>query len=1369
MHAGHLNGIHRLGLVLTLRFLFVQTTKKIDVTKYYVKALFVADIYSNFSRVSHFSSLLCEEGVLPLLIHIMDTHPSDDIMRKCTEALANLSLNRKNRREIASCGIASRLTMIFELGSPSTRSHVLLIMGNLLSSGLFHDKVANEQTISNILDNMLDINYPRQFTAVAYCICQLSKVESSCEVMVNCAVIPIVLGYLRQAPQDAVDYLWTVLVNISQHIIFSYDLIKEINALINELYEETRDDSSRIHQQMSVAQISVNMSIRQEMSDSMTEEYIEKFVKCMKVLFASRSGTPKIQLTALITLTNFAFHCRQARAHILGNDLLELFHQVGMHDDKMNVQFIGLLNIISNEDLCCYKLLELGVQKLLVTLQDSFSKLVLGGSQSSIEKKKPKAFKGAAQNINSLLSAAGLNDTATVGQESNATSPNSEARKAALHEADEFDAFSQGELGKSLSAAILHNISLKRPVLAPGLLMTILALAKNTKTLRVLHCVRALTNMSVHSKSKIALGKEAKRIIPLLTVIMRCGCEEAEKVQHYSAIATCNILAMSLEKDLLQYLAKSGAIVDLIVVTLLRTNVITTKESLGKAFFNLLAVGDIRELLIVNIDILAAVLELSKIEYMQLLELCIRTLYNVTCELRAGSGRDESYSNKLIALKVPRFLVSKLMYSPNAPGPVSNQSIRMLLGMSIANMSFNKNLVMEFTNEGDKMADAMYRVFAIHTDESVYCAVVCLFNISTIPECKVLSNSKAIPLLVEVLQRKSSILCMKLAVATLCNFSMLATFFDQLTTLAIPSVVRVIASPQLHMSVKKDAVQIIYNLVTQHTPSRQTVIENDGVIALWKLLKVQGTNNATAEEVGDTTIVSDADASELGDTEPDEDSTLTVIGHVVKELCSDISDYKVEKKIMTDGIMNIILKLSKIEIPALKLDMAYSLHSMSNAVDLMKVLKWDSIDIAFWLLMHDTLNLHDLIMKNVTRALRCFSFSPDVAKTLVKQERFFSVIKALIKSKNEDVLWQTAGALYNLMQIEQCLKLLLKGGLVSFIFEIASSGYESVKHVCSACLHMVPENMPNMEDPLVLELVLALLEAQGDKFSELSIKPTKPLPYTSLKSFLSSSTMKHTWTGFTSEWTTLTCQVDNLFSPANLMAPSEFTLNLTLPVIESSTISGSEAHDKILSAHYNNFIHRTESQDNVYANSYVKTKIDELQESDTVPPAPSLPSDNGASLPSKLRTETKTAAAHENDDAMSVMSDDKDNFSDMQDNASIGSAAKSVKQVVEDMRRGSKSVSIVRNSADSIKPKAPVLPLIQPPRSLPDDTVGAITDSIARSKQKNSGSDKTRLDLSGKTKGTRNKPVKGLSNSFLSASHGSLSAISINNHGNDDR
>jgi len=64
--------------------------------------------------------------------------------------------------------------------------------------------------------------------------------------------------------------------------------------------------------------------------------------------------------------------------------------------------------------------------------------------------------------------------------------------------------------------------------------------------------------------------------------------------------------------------------------------------------------------------------------------------------------------------------------------------------------------------------------------------------------------------------------------------------------------------------------------------------------------------------------------------------------------------------------MNILLRLSKVELPDVKLDVSSALLSLSCSANsyhdaVMKVLKWDAIDILFWLTLHDCLSLNDVI------------------------------------------------------------------------------------------------------------------------------------------------------------------------------------------------------------------------------------------------------------------------------------------------------------------------------------------------------------------------------------------------------------------------
>jgi hypothetical protein len=156
------------------------------------------------------------------------------------------------------------------------------------------------------------------------------------------------------------------------------------------------------------------------------------------------------------------------------------------------------------------------------------------------------------------------------------------------------------------------------------------------------------------------------------------------------------------------------------------------------------------------------------------------------------------------------------------------------------------------------------------------------------------------------------------------------------------------------------------------------------------------------------------------------------------------------------------------------------------------------------------------------------------------------------------------------MQVEACLKKFLERGLIGYIFELASSGFANVKHVCSACLHLVPESIPNMEDPLALELVLCLLEAQGDKFSEISTKPIDSLTFP-LESCNRDSNLTHNSTNFIASWTPFTCLVENLFTPALMYSSPVSHLHSASTTIDPASIVNTERHKKLKGKDYDEF------------------------------------------------------------------------------------------------------------------------------------------------------------------------------------------------------
>ena len=659
----------------------------------------------------------------------------------------------------------------------------------------------------------------------------------------------------------------------------------------------------------------------------------------------------------------------------------------------------------------------------------------------------------------------------------------------------------------------------------------------------------------------------------------------------------------------------------------------------------------------------------------------------------------------------------------------------------------------------------MVRVNALDTEDAVFSAVVTLYNISHIAECITLAGSKAVNLIVDILDsdKENSILVTKLCVGCLCNLSNMPVFQEQLTNVAIPSVVGVLAAPHFHMSVKRDAIQIMYNLVNMYRASKDAFISNGAIVALWKTLKVQGGGGASAgapesnDSVAATESVEELSTS-VGDTDTlsEEESVILLIGHVVKSLCDEASELGLlHKRVMADGVMNILLKLSKIELPILKLDMSFAIYRLvtsyysfdilinlytivffppslakSELGDVVKVLKTDSVDILFWLTIYDTMNLHDVILKNVSRALRCFTGTPESCRILVKQERFFSVIKALIKSQNEDVLWQTAAVLYNLMQIDVCTKILLEKGLISYIFDLAASNYNSVRHVCSACLHLIPNNMPSMDDPEVLQLVLCLLEADGERFAQLGEKPTDVLQYNSLVEKCYAGTLfKHHSTKFTSSWHVQTCGIDSAFYPALIFLPDEKNIEITVAVNRSggengSPMNGFESHEKIISSSYNEF-----QKDNVTSSSVAGTDVSTVSVS-----APALPS----KAPPGYGTTGSGA-----------------DFGKMETTYEIDS--KHISQL--------KDSGKLNDSSGSHHTHKNKLPLIQPPKSVPENTVEAIQRSIAKSSKNQAalGSTSSSSLLEAGFSG------KGLPKSVLKNAAVTNPIMSINQYGNSGR
>eukprot|EP01039_Chlorochromonas_danica_P020234 gene20234-24663_t len=160
------------------------------------------------------------------------------------------------------------------------------------------------------------------------------------------------------------------------------------------------------------------------------------------------------------------------------------------------------------------------------------------------------------------------------------------------------------------------------------------------------------------------------------------------------------------------------------------------------------------------------------------------------------------------------------------------------------------------------------------------------------------------------------------------------------------------------MSLKMDALQAAYNLITLYMPCKSVFVHFDLVSAMWKIMKVSSGGKAsgpggTADDgetsVADQSAVSKA-AGSVADSDhgsgEDEDHLFLLVSHTLKELCEDAgADVNVLRKMMNDGVMNIVLKLAKIERVELKIDMSFCIFFLTRGQENMKILKRDSVDI----------------------------------------------------------------------------------------------------------------------------------------------------------------------------------------------------------------------------------------------------------------------------------------------------------------------------------------------------------------------------------------------------------------------------------------
>ena len=279
---------------------------------------------------------------------------------------------------------------------------------------------------------MLDPKVPKQFAAVAYCISQIVQTAQSAHVAVACGLVPTAVSLLNAANGDAdlfyeqpflldadeatqaaagivgpagsavlvdgVSYLWVILLNLS----LLPDVVDRI-VTEKQLFQQTFKESQKQIEVSSsgaiatgqltaeVLQCILNFSAIPNLGSLLQAEDLVLLAQAAKKIFVN-TGPGNVlvstKLDALTAMINLSVNIPPVRKVLLGDDLISILESAGISNVDINRKFVALVSVISTEESCCVRLIDLGAQRLLVTLQDSMDDLGKDLSAAALQNSK---------------------------------------------------------------------------------------------------------------------------------------------------------------------------------------------------------------------------------------------------------------------------------------------------------------------------------------------------------------------------------------------------------------------------------------------------------------------------------------------------------------------------------------------------------------------------------------------------------------------------------------------------------------------------------------------------------------------------------------------------------------------------------------------------------------------------------------------------------------------------------------------------------------------------------------------------------------------------------------------------------------------
>ncbi|CAM9314083.1 unnamed protein product, partial [Discosporangium mesarthrocarpum] len=587
---------------------------------------------------------------------------------------------------------------------------------------------------------------------------------------------------------------------------------------------------------------------------------------------------------------------------------------------------------------------------------------------------------------------------------------------------------------KQLCAAAFCNITLFKVVTDDSFLTSLMVMSNSTDFTLVLCCAKTLANLSTYPRGRVFLGGN-KVVVQALIAMMRSGVKEAAQVQLLCATALCNVLSVFLQQEAVVNLVKEGVVQDLIAVTVLRVNEVSTKEILAKALFNLLARDDTRKL-IADQDAVFAMVRLTKLQSPELNTICVRAIHNLSCEM-------PQYESKLLEMEAEKVLVEQAVY------PNGGAEVKGMCGAALAMVSSaSKSLVCTLAKQN--IVGAVRAIVVIRGNGTLEQCATTLFNISREDSCRATLAAQDVIGVLVPLHGMGSAIVKNLCVATICNLSCcIEAQKDVATHPAFTMLGDTMRAAYLSIDSRMDAATAVVNMVTHLPYARQVAIETSVCSALCVLLK-------GLHSEGDKLFISKAFR----------DMTAYVLGH---------------KQLMLEGGMGAFVRLAKVENAEIKQDVATALSRLSCSRELaFEIADGELVDALFWLTLEDLLNLNQSVFLRCSVICRNVILNDDaLTKMSGDGERLTKVLERLAHTKNNEIQFNVAMVFLRVTAFKHSLPMVAQGNIVPIIVHLAENGEEDIKQICSTALNQVPQDMVKLDEKMVKVLVSLLGMVDG--------------------------------------------------------------------------------------------------------------------------------------------------------------------------------------------------------------------------------------------------------------------------------------------------